>query len=196
MLDVRAAILAVSLAILLTAASSAQVPSPTLSTIELDPQDTVLAGLSTCPSGDANPFQYIKITVLDSGGNPIPGIPYSDFFFWPSADVIFFHAYFTPETDAAGVIYFEVIANEAILHPSMGGAPVVIGVNVGTVMLAATVSLTCNTYDYDLSGSVTPPDFGTFASDFGTHAQRSDFTWSGGQVNPADFAYFAAHFGH
>jgi hypothetical protein len=71
-----------------------------------------------------------------------------------------------------------------------------IDVQIYTVALDAGVSLTCNTVDYNLSGDVTPVDFGFFAGDFGQDQERSDFDWSGGNVNPVDFGFFAAHFGH
>jgi hypothetical protein len=193
----RAAILAASLSLVLTATAFAQIPDADLSTTTLDPQSSVLAGLPTCPAGDAATFDYVKVTVLDSGGTPIPGIPWADFLVsWSGGNLSFYNSPLTPVTDATGAMYFSVQANEAIAHPSAGGAPVLIRVVVAGVALNNFVLLDCNTYNYDLAATVGPIDFSVFAGDFGTVAPKSDFDWSGGLVSPIDFGLFAAHWGH
>jgi hypothetical protein len=81
------------------AAAAAQLPDPNLSTVELDPQSSVLSGLQTCPAGVGEPFEYIKITVYDAMAVPIPELPASDFEFTVvGGEVSFYPAPFSPKT--------------------------------------------------------------------------------------------------
>ncbi len=195
---ILAGVLAGCLVLAIASVAGAGIPDPTLSTIALDTQ-AAKAGLMTCPAGDALPYEFIKVTAKRSDSTPIQGIPYTSFFFTVTGGDCTFTAQ-TTETDVNGEIQFSVVADEAIAHP-VGVSPwlgtaIDIDVQIYTVALDAGVSLTCNTVDYNLSGDVTPVDFGFFAADFGADHERSDFDWSGGNVNPTDFGFFAAHFGH
>ena len=192
-----AVVLAGCLVLVMAFMSHAQVPNPNNSTVVIDPQSSALPGLITCPAGDGDQFDFIRIRVLDSGGSPIPGIASTDFVFLVvGGNVSFFPSPSTPMTNNNGEILFSVRANESIAHPSAGGSSLQISVEVLGVLLAGAVSLDCNTVDYDLSGFVTPVDFGAFAGDFGLVAPRSDFDWSGGSVDPIDFSKFASHWLH
>lgn len=197
MCRVSAVVLTGCLVLVMAFATQAQVPDPNNSTIVLDPQSSILPGLMTCPAGDGDQFDFIRIQVLDSGGFPIPGIAASNFVLLAiGGDVSFFSSPSTPVTDNNGEILFSVVANEAIASPYAGGSPLQIFVEIMGVWLASAVNLSCNTVDYDLNGQVNPIDFVTFSSDFLTPNLRSDLDWSGGTVNPLDFSKFARHFGH
>jgi len=190
-------ILAGVLVLAMASVAVAGIPDPTLSTIALDTQAAV-AGLMTCPAGDADAYEFLKVTAKRSDSTPIQGIPYSSFFFTVTGGDCTFTAQ-TTETDVNGEILFSVVADEAIAHPAgdpVAGAAIDIDVQIYTVALDAGVSLTCNTVDYNLDGTVDPIDFGKFAGDFNQAQERSDFTWSGGLVDPIDFGKFSAHFGH
>jgi hypothetical protein len=196
---ILAGVLASCLVLAIASVAGAGIPDPTLSTIALDTQAAV-AGLMTCPAGDANAYEFLKVTAKRADSTPIQGIPYSSFFFTVTGGSCTITAQ-SAETDVNGEILFDVVADEAIAHPNgnpVTGSPIDIDVQIYTVALDAGVSLTCNTVDYNLSGDVNPVDFGFFAADFGSDQQRSDFNWGGGTpaVNPVDFGFFAAHFGH
>ena len=190
-------ILAGVLVLAMASVAVAGIPDPTLSTIALDTQAAV-AGLMTCPAGDADAYEFLTVTAKRSDSTPIQGIPYSSFFFTVTGGDCTFTAQ-TTETDVNGEIQFDVVADEAIAHPAgdpVAGVAIDIDVQIYTVALDAGVSLTCNTVDYNLDGTVDPIDFGKFAGDFNQTEARSDFTWSGGAVDPIDFGKFSAHFGH
>lgn len=95
------------------------------------------------------------------------------------------------ETDVNGQITSDAQGDGTVPY---GG--LTITVQIYTVAVNDSDVLTCNTFDYDDDGAVTPVDFGQFASDFaGGTAQRSDFDWDG-DVDPVDFGQFGLHFGH
>jgi len=149
-------------------------------------------GLTTCPLGDGNPYQYITVTALRTDLSPIQGIPSGNFFFTitgSGSSNVSIDAVDT-ETDVSGNIRFEANSSGTVLYGSL-----TITVQIYTVVLTDSDLLWCNTYDYDDDGDVDPVDFVGFAGDFGTTNEESDFTWDG-VVDPVDFVSFASHFGH
>ena len=149
-------------------------------------------GLTTCPAGDANPYQYITVTALRTDQSPIQGIASGNFFFTitgtgsgnVSIDAV------DAETDINGAIRFEAQGTGTVLWNSL-----TIDVQIYTVVLSDSDLLWCNTYDYDDTGAVNLIDFVAFASDYGGTNERSDFDWNG-PINLSDFVSFAGHFGH
>ena len=165
---ILAGVLAGCLVLAIASVAGAGIPDPTQSTIVLDTQ-AAKAGLMTCPAGDADAYEFLKVTAKRSDSTPIQGIPYSSFFFTVTGGSCTFTAQ-TTETDVNGEIEFSVVADEAIAHPAgdpVTGSPIDIDVQIYTVALDDGVSLTCNTVDYNLDGTVDPIDFGKFSAHFG-----------------------------
>lgn len=183
---ILAGVLAGCLVLAIAGVAGAGIPDPDQSQVSLS-----TGGLTTCPQGDGPAYQYVTVTAKRADSSPIQGIPSSSFFFTVTGGDVTMTAV-DSETDVNGVIRFSIVGDEAIAYPNTIG----ISCQIYTVVLNDSDNLTCNTYDYDLNGTVNPIDFGTFAGDFGTVAPRSDFDWSGGNVNPIDFGSFAGHFGH
>ena len=149
-------------------------------------------GLTTCPAGDASPYQYITVTALRADLTPIQGIPSGSFFFTVTGSGsgnVSINAV-DAETDVSGNIRFEAQGTGTVPYGSL-----TIDVQIYTVVLTDSDLLWCNTFDYDDDGDVDPIDFGQFAGDFTTTMERSDFDWDG-DVDPIDFGSFAAHFTH
>ena len=151
-------------------------------------------GLTTCPTGDTPAFGDITVDARNSAGDPISGIPSSNFFFTivgTGYDNVSISAKTgETETDVNGQIKFEAQGDGTVPY---GG--LTITVQIYTVAVNDSDVLTCNTFDYDADNDVDPVDFGQFAGDFNGTAQRSDFDWDG-DVDPVDFGQFGLHFGH
>ncbi len=193
---ILAGVLAGCLVLAFASVAGAGIPDPTQSTIVA--AVGAPGGMMTCPAGDADAYEFLKVTAKRTDSTPIQGIPYSSFFFTTTGGDCTFTAQ-SAETDANGEIQFAVVGDEAVAHPAGDpavGSPIIIDVQIYTVALDVSFSLTCNTVDYNLDGFVNPVDFGKFAGDFNQVVPKSDFNWSGGVVNPVDFGKFSAHFGH
>ena len=172
-------------------------PDPDASIILLT--DESQPGLNNCPNGDADPYQSLQITVIDTQGNPIANIPteYLTINVNPADDDTEFYGdvlsctFSTDqlETDDSGQISFDIVGDTSI-----NGA-ISIEVGVLGVSLTDSVILPCNTFDLNLDGWVHLNDFTTFSGDYGTSSFRSDFDFSG-WVTMVDFSIFAIHFGH
>lgn len=194
---VLAGVLAGCLVLAITSVAGAGIPDPTQSQIALDTQG-VKPGLATCYAGDADPYEFIKVTAKRTDSTPIEAIPYSSFFFTVTGGDCTFTAQ-SAETDVNGEILFSVVADESIAHPDgplVLGSPIEIGVQIYTVVLDGTVFLTCNTFDYDVSSTVDPIDFGKFGADYPVavpYEERSDFNWDNA-VDPIDFGKFGGHY--
>ena len=165
--------------------------------------DTNYAGLTTCPMGDGFAYKYVKITVKNPSGDPIPGIPAEDFKFMVLTGLGITRYYgelsctfnaVNPETNSDGEIRFEVIADTSIY------GSIIINAEVGGVIIVNSNDLPCTSYDRDTEnncdGDVDLGDFNRFAVDFGYGTwTRSDYNWDG-KVDLSDFSMFAVHFGH
>jgi len=170
------------------------IPHPSYSFVTLT--HTNMPGLITCPAGDGFAYQYVKVTVKNSVGNPLSGIPADEFSFAISnAEAAWYgilSCTFIPvdaETNANGEIRFTVTSDTSIVGDIQVRATVM-GVLLNDVDL-----LSCKSMDYDTDGDVDLGDFTVFGQDWGTTAWRSDFTWDG-SVNLADFTTFGQHWGH
>jgi hypothetical protein len=165
------------------------------STVILTNENT--PGLITCPAGDGPFYQYIKVIVKDEYGNPSPGIP-ADRFRFTLADAGAqwygtLSCYFTPvesQTDANGEIRFKIQGGTSI------DGNISLRAKVAGVLINDIVVLPCKSVEvYLIDGSVGLAELVTFASDYGGHRYRSDFTWDG-NVGLGDFTIFAHHYGH
>ena len=148
-------------------------------------------GISTCPAAHGVTFSYLTVTALRADSSPIQGIPSSNFFFDVSSDPGFTIVAYDSETDVNGQIRFQVQWDGGRIDYST----YTVSVQIYTVAVTATTSVSCNTFDLDGDDDVDPVDFGSFATDFGGSNPRSDYDWDG-DVDPVDFGTFATHFGH
>jgi len=156
-----------------------------------------MAGLTTCPAGDASPYQYVKVTVRDGSGNPVPGISSDRFTIStsPGTGAQYFGTFsctataIDAETDSNGEIRFELTGDTSIrgdinVTADVGGT----AINDSDVLPAVSV-------DIGIDGAVDLTDFISFADDYGETSSRSDFTWDG-TVGMPDFVIFAQHYTH
>ena len=175
---------------------------------EIDPTQSFVTltglGLTTCPAGDGSNYNYVKVTMKNSQGDPIQGIPAGDFDFTVTAapGTGYFGTLsctFTAvdaETDANGEIRFQVTGDTSIAALSgFGAGAITIEAEVQTIALNDSDDLPCCSYDENLDGKVDLGDFSKFAVDFGLNRPRSDYDWDG-DVDLSDFGLFAVHFGH
>jgi hypothetical protein len=154
--------------------------------------------LVTCPHSDGPAYQYVKVTVKNVTGNPIAGIPASDFSFTINPTGYDTHWYGTlsctftamdQQTNANGEIRFTMKGDTSIY------GNITIRVTVQTIPLNDIDTLPCKSPDYDTNGAVSLGDFVIFASDYSKVRWRSDFTGDG-LVSLGDFVLFAGHYAH
>jgi hypothetical protein len=156
-----------------------------------------MPGLLTCPQGDGLPYQYLKVTVRNAGGYPLPGIPAHEFAFTitPVPGTSWFGTLgctFTPvdsQTNATGEIRFIIQGDTSI------AGNIRIHVIVEEVPLMEVATLTGSSVDVDVDGSVGLTDFSTFGFAWVTYDWRCDFTFDD-EINLEDFTLFGGHWGH
>ncbi len=155
------------------------------------------AGLTTCPDGDGPQYQYIKVTVRNSSGQPVSGIPANQFqiIARPGAGTTY-HGSFSclvnpvdSQTNSNGEIRFTISGGTSI-----SGA-IEIKANVSGVAINDLDILPANSLDILVNGTVDLVDFVYFAQDYGGTNSRSDFNWDG-NVGLQDFTMFAEHYSH
>jgi hypothetical protein len=161
------------------------------------------SGLTTCPHGDGSAgtdvYEYVKVTVKNTSGIPVAGIPASDFLFTVTAPpetyyygwLLYVFTEVDSETNANGEIRFTVKSDTSVV------GNIIIKVIVRSVQLTDSDSLACNSYDINVDGAVDLVDFAMFTHDYvqDPTAQRSDFDWDG-TVDMIDFAMFTTHYLH
>ncbi len=170
-------------------------PDPDQSYVTLTGESA--AGLATCPDGDGDAYEYVKVTVRDASGAPLQGIAASEFTIslTPAGSTEFYGAFsmaaqaVDSETDAGGEIRFTLTAGTSIY------GDVEVEVTVSGVAINDLDVLPCNSFDLDIDGDVDLPDFADFAQDYLTTSPRSDFDFNG-TVELPDFSMFAAHYLH
>jgi parallel beta-helix repeat protein len=154
--------------------------------------------LCTCPAGDGPAYHHVNITIIDSGGVPIEGIPAESFEFIIQPipnDAVWYNMLsctfspVTPQTSATGTITFEIIGDTSII------GNITIQVIVQGVPLDDSDTISCKTVDYNTDGIVSLGDFVIFARDYSKPGWRSDFTGDG-MVSLGDFVLFAQHYAH
>jgi hypothetical protein len=182
-----AAILAGLLILGAASVSMAGIPDPDESDVVMGPD----AGMCTCPSGDGPAYQYVTVYAERDDSSPIQGIPSTSFFFTVTGGDCTFTGV-QAETDANGMIEFEVTGDETIVEYSTG---ITIEVQIYTVALNQSDTLLCNSVDINESGDVGVQDATLFVADYGTTNTRSDFNWDG-TVGVQDATIFVAHYGH
>jgi hypothetical protein len=169
--------------------------------------DSTLLGMNTCPAGDGGLYSYVVVTVWDSNGNPVPGIPASSFAFTVSAVPIKpympatryydgLSCTFVPVdsmTNAAGQIRFRVRGDTSIIYD------IYITATLYGHPLKDRDKLTCKSFDLDISGCVGLGDFVMFAQQYGHSGPPVwyvDYCGWDGIISLCDFVLFAQHFGH
>jgi len=176
---------------------------PDLSFVTLT--DDRMPGMFTCPDGDGPAYQYVKVTVKDSNGDPVVGLPADVFDFSITAGSGTFvygtlNCTFTAVdtmTDSNGEIRFEIVADTAITGDLNTDNPgiLIIEAIVDEIPLNDVDELECRSPDYVPDGDVDLSDLVLFAQDFYNYGLRSDFNWDG-ECNLIDFVFFAQHYGH
>jgi hypothetical protein len=173
--------------------ATAGIPDPTNSTVTLGPD----AGMCSCPDGDGPVYEYITVSARRADMTPIMGIPYNSFFFTiTGGDVTISHV--DDETNAAGEIRFDMVADETINagpHTVPPTDPLMVEVQIYTVVLNDSDTLPVNSFDINGDGCVGLADFGQFVPMYLGTDPRGDFDWNG-TVGLADFGLFVPHYLH
>ena len=160
---------------------------------------TNMPGMTTCPKGDGPAYKYVKVTVKNTQGQPVSGIPASGFTFqvMPLPGTRYYGLFTVTlnpvdiQTNVSGEIRFNITTTTSIV------GNVTIKATVQGVRLNDIDTLGVKSYDMIYpDGDVDLSDFALFAQDYfrGT-AWRSDYSWDG-LVNLIDFSMFAPHYGH
>jgi hypothetical protein len=152
--------------------------------------------LLTCPADDGMNYQYVKVTCMNAGDNPIPGIPASAFTFtvdnsgaqWYGTFNCVFNS-MDMGTNQNGEIRFIVRSSTSII------GNITIRATVQGIPLNDLDTLPCKSFDLTVDGTVGLTDFTMFGQDYSTSHWRSDFTGDG-TVDLGDFVMFAQHYGH
>jgi hypothetical protein len=157
--------------------------------------------------GDGPEYHYLKITVLNQDGLPIPGIRSDHIYFSVIAEegtivvgtLSCTFIPFGPSLQATDPLIITTNYNGEILFKISGDTTISgnidIKVKIDEVPLEDIAVLPCKTYDLDYDGVVNCTDFEIFASDYRRESGiiwRSDFDWDG-DVDIGDFAMFADH---
>ena len=170
-------------------------PDPDQSYVTLTAESA--GGLATCPDGDGETYEHVRVTVRDAGGAPLAGIAAAEFDIGlaPAGPTQFYGTFsmqasaVDAQTDASGEIRFALTSATSVY------GDVEVGVTVSGVAINDLDLLACNSFDIDLDGAVDAADFAMFAQQYITSSQQSDFDYSG-MVDAPDFAMFAEHYLH
>jgi C1A family cysteine protease len=154
-------------------------------------------GLATCPDGDGDAYEHVKVTVLDAAGMPLAGIAAGEFTLdlLPSGPAQFYGTFsmdaqaVDAQTDSNGEIRFTLTGGTSVY------GDVEVRVTVSGVAINDVDLLACNSFDIDLDGDVDLSDFAEFAHQYLTANPESDFDFNG-IVDLTDFTAFAAHYLH
>lgn len=162
-------------------------------------------GLTTCPIGDGPEYHFLKVTVMDEYGVPLPGIKADDFDFdLTPVGSIFVHGELSCSFIAFGPtlsVDAPVVTNQngEILFAIIGDTTIIGDIDIEVVVLDTPLNdvdtLSCKSFDIDHDGDVDCEDFDIFASDYNGESGeiwRSDFNWDG-VVNLIDLVMFAEH---
>jgi hypothetical protein len=181
--------------IALAGVATAGIPDPDASTVTLAPD----VGMVTCPAGDAPAYSMITVEARRSDLTPIAGIPSNSFFFTVTGgEVTITCISVPPETNAAGIIMFEMVGDETIVagaHDIPPTPELEVECQIYTVVLNVSATIPVNSFDIDENGQVGLSDFGQFSAMYLGTDPRGDFDWNG-TVGLSDFGLFSAHYLH
>ena len=181
---------------------------------EIDPDQsyvTLTGGIGMHPSLQSQYAEWypFTVTVIDTGGQPIEGIPAENFSFTAALGTnTFSHCDLNSnmewdpidmQTDVNGEIQFRVRCTTSVtrdnLDPTPNGGYIDITATVQSVTINDIDSLPVSSCDIDGDGNVDLSDFAKFAVDFGLNRQRSDYDFDFG-VDLSDFSKFAIEYGY
>jgi hypothetical protein len=184
--------------IAVTAEPSLVTIDPNLSFVTLT--NEAYPGLTTCPADDGNHselYKYVRVTVKNALGKPLPALPSSDFTF--------------TITSTPGTVYYGMLSctfnavdtmtnsNGEIRFTVRGDTSIVGNITIQVAVIGVPLNdvdtLPCKSFDLTVDGSVSLVDFSLFCQDYGKARYRSDFTWDG-MVSLVDFSVFGQHYGH
>jgi hypothetical protein len=172
----------------LAGVAGAGIPDPDLSYVEVGPDVYMVS----CPAGDGPTYEYITVHAHRADTTPIQGIPSTSFFFTVTGGNVTITAV-DAETDASGVIRFDMVADETIelLSPN----ELVIECMIYTIVLNDSDGVQVNTFDLNGNDCVDLADFSMFSAIYLTNDPRGDYNGNG-TVDLPDFGYFSAHYLH
>jgi hypothetical protein len=161
----------------------------------------------SCPQGDGQSFASagatISVTILDNLGNPIPGIPASDFWL-ESCDAAHTDTLCSGMHSVDADSMTNAAGQTTISDPwRMGGCALNVivvcqGVTIGSAPGCPNrdcLSVASRSVDLDADNSVGLTDFTAFSAVYLTSDQCADFDAAGG-VGITDFTAFTAHYFH
>lgn len=162
-------------------------PCPNLSHVEL----TYPALMTTCPAGDGPAFEHIEVFAMTPGGDPIEGIPSSQFSFKIDGDVSVAPA--EEATDEKGRIRFTLTADKSIVR--VGPDWLHVECTIADVPLNDADSLHVNSFDLNEDGCVDKRDVSVFQSLYLQEDLRADY-YRDGVVDMRDLSVLVDHDGH
>jgi hypothetical protein len=171
----------------LVGAGNWPIPCPDQSHIEL----TYPALMTTCPAGDGPAFEHVQVFAVTKDGDPIEGLPSSQFFFTIDGNVTV-----TPveqATDENGRIRFTMTSDESLVRLDPDWMH--IECRIATVALNDVDSLQVNTLDLNTDGCISDEDATVFRSLYLSEDPRADFSRDGA-VDMKDASVLTRHIGH
>jgi len=196
-------VLFVGAAVIPNVVAQRSMPDPDQSSVTL--VQNGYPGLNTCPradhgSNDGTTYRYIRVTVRDVLGNPIPSVPAGSFdviinpipgdLVWYGTLSCTLNSAAT-QTDANGQIDFEMWGDTSII----GNATLTI--TVMGIPINDAEHFAFKSFDSDVNGGCTLADFSRFALYYNGYNWRNNFNWDPANlVSLADFSMFAIHYNH
>jgi hypothetical protein len=170
------------------------IPDPDQSYVEVDNGGF---GVTTCPSADGQPFEYVTVHANRADGTPIEGISSGDFFWQIASSCTASMEAVDSATNMNGEIRFRTWAASPCCCADNQPSVVGLVVQIYTVIVNDYDEVYVNSYDEDCDGDVDPIDFVMFTADYPPNPYDlcSDFDFDG-DVDPVDFVLFALHFNH
>jgi hypothetical protein len=162
-------------------------PCPNRSHVDL----TYPALMTTCPAGDGPAYEYVQVFAMTKDGDPIEGLPSSEFSFAVDGDVTVSPV--DEATNENGFIRFTMTGNESIVR--LGADWLHVECTIADVPLNDADSLHVNSFDLDGDGCVDEKDVSIFQSLYLQNDLRADY-YRDGIVNMKDLSFLVDHDGH
>jgi hypothetical protein len=147
--------------------------------------------MTTCPAGDGPAYQYVQAFAITKDGDPIEGLPSSEFSFAVDGDVTV-----TPVEEATnenGLVHFTLRGNESIVRLDPDWLHV--ECTIADVRLNDADSLHVNSFDLNGDGRVDKDDVAIFQSLYLENDLRADY-YRDGVVDMKDLSFLVDHDGH